>query len=108
MNHLNDKQPHHAPHGYENAPQYPHQPAQHHQHVQHHQPAQYHQPEQYQPSADELPKPHANKPRPKKRGRFRRFARGYLQITGALVNLYVLVILLVQLFVLLQKYVSLV
>ena len=53
-----------------------------------------------------LPKPHANKPKPRK-GRFRRFARGYLQITGALVNLYVLVILLVQLLIFLGKHFSL-
>ena len=86
-NHLSGMQPNHAPQGYGNAnPQ-----------------VQY--PVQHQEGA--LPKPHPNTPTPK-RHRFRRFARGYLQISGALVNLYLLVILLVQLFVLLGKHISLV
>ena len=88
-NHLNGMQPNHAPQSNGYASPHAHQPMQ--------------NPEY----ADALPKPHANKPKPK-RGRFRRFTRGYLQITGALVNLYLLVILLVQLFVLLGKHISLV
>lgn len=87
-NHLNEMKPHHAPQHYPNAVQYTQQPM------------------QSQECEGPLPKPHANKPKPRK-GRFRRFARGYFQITGALVNLYVLVILLVQLFILLGKYFSL-
>ena len=87
-NHLNEMQPNHAPQNYANPHPHAYQPVQ-------------------QECADTLPKPHANKPKPR-RGRFRRFARGYLQITGALVNLYLLVILLVQLFVLLGKHISLV
>jgi len=86
-NHLNEMQPHHAPQNYPNAVQYA-------------------QPMQNQECEGSLPKPHANKPKPRK-GRFRRFARGYFQITGALVNLYVLIILLVQLLILLGKHFSL-
>ena len=86
-NHLNEMKPHHAPQNYPNAVQYA-------------------QPMQNQECEGSLPKPHANKPKPRK-GRFRRFARGYLQITGALVNLYVLVILLVQLLIFLGKHFSL-
>lgn len=88
-NHLNGMQPHHAPQHYPG----PVQPG-----VQ--------QPVQNPDYTTAAPKPHANKPKPK-RGRFRRFARGYLQITGALVHLYLLVILLVQLFILLGKHFSL-
>lgn len=40
--------------------------------------------------------PHGPRPRP---GRFRRFMRGYLMLVGALTTLYVLILLLVQLFV---------
>jgi hypothetical protein len=87
-NHLNEMKPHHAPQYYPNAVQYSQQPM------------------QSQECEGSLPKPHANKPKPRK-GRFRRFARGYLQITGALVNLYVLVILLVQLLIFLGKHFSL-
>lgn len=86
-NHLNEMKPHHAPQNYPNAVQYA-------------------QPMQNQECESSLPKPHANKPKPRK-GRFRRFARGYFQITGALVNLYVLIILLVQLLILLGKHFSL-
>jgi len=86
-NHLNEMKPHHAPQNYPNAVQYA-------------------QPMQNQECEGSLPKPHANKPKPRK-GRFRRFARGYFQITGALVNLYVLIILLVQLLILLGKHFSL-
>lgn len=51
-------------------------------------------PNPYQPRPDERPKP-----RPRRRGRFRRFMRGYLMTVGALTTLYVLVQLLVRLFV---------
>ncbi|MBO5502757.1 MAG: hypothetical protein J6K73_06890 [Clostridia bacterium] len=89
-NHLNEMQHNHAPQGYAN-----------------HNPHAY-PPVQNQECADTLPKPHANKPKPRKRGRFLRFTRGYLQISGALVNLYLIVILLVQLFIMLGKHISLV
>jgi len=88
-NHLNEMQPNHAPQNYANPNPHAYQPVQNPQ------------------GSETLPKPHANKPKPK-RGRFRRFTRGYLQISGALVNLYLLVYLLINLFVLLGKHISLV
>lgn len=51
--------------------------------------------------------PHEPKPRPrrkKRRGRFRRFVRGYLMFVGALTTLYVLVQLLVLLLIELGKW----
>ena len=48
---------------------------------------------------------HEHKPkRKKRRGRFRRFVRGYLMVVGALTTLYVLIQLLVLLLIELGKW----
>lgn len=57
-----------------------------------------------QPSYDMHRLPERKPPKKRRRGRFKRFVRGYLMLVGSLTTLYVLIQLLVLLFVEIAKW----